>query len=177
MNKATISKLVTWILTFSVLCLVWIYPAIAHAQGTDISDATGSPVGDLLMMLMKVVFSVLGLVATYLTTMAINYFQKKTKIEIPASTEKMLFDWADQAVGLATEKAHQVLQQTGKSLNGPDKLNIAVQFVLDLAKKHNIDAIAEEQLKDYINAKLGAKRLDDVGVNPIPAPAPDVATK
>lgn len=161
-----LSKTATWLLTASLMMLLWIYPLVAHAQGTGLTSTlpAETPVSDFVMMLMKIIFSVLGILATYLTTRAISYFEKKAKIEIPADTEKMIFDWADQAVGLAHEKAHQVLQKTGTSLNGNEKLDIATQFVMDLAKKHKLDSIAEIKLNEYINAKLGIKRLEENGV-------------
>ncbi len=170
MSKFRFAKVTTWAITITILAIIWLgHPMIAYAQGTTSTapDPTTSPVGELLMMVLKIVFSILGVVGTFLTTKAIQYFQKKTNIAIPQATEEMLLGWADHAIAFAYEKAHQVLQQTGKTLDGNAKLNIAVQFILDLVQKHGIDNVVEEKIKNYIEAKLGAMRMDNGGA-PVP---------
>jgi hypothetical protein len=168
----------TWMLTAAILLLLWVvHPLVAHADGVSTvapADTSTSPMGEVLMMILKIVFSVLGVVATFLTTKAITYFQQKTNIAIPAAAEQLLFDWADQAVAFAYEKAHQVLQQTGKAMDGDAKMNVALQFIMDLVKKYNIDNVMEDKLKNYIEAKLGAMRID-AGGGPAPSPAPTVS--
>lgn len=148
----------------AALLLVWLFPALVYADGIDTS--TGSAVGDVLMIFVKIASFVAMLVGSFLITKLIAYIDKKAGIDIPAATEKTLLDWADQAVGFAYEKSHQLLQNEGTVLNGNDKLNIALQFVLNIAKEHNLEGVAENKIKDYINAKLGMKRLDDNGVVP-----------
>lgn len=177
------AKTATWGLGFLILLLLWVvHPLAVHAQGAGsgsgvvVVDTPSSPFGELLLTVMKIVFSALGIVATWLTTKAITYFQNKTKIDIPAATEQMLFAWADQSVGLAAEKAHQILQKTGTALSGEEKLNIASQFVLDLAKKHNLEGVLEDKVKNYIEAKLGIKRIDDMGVSNVGTPPADSPT-
>lgn len=190
---ATASKLCSFFITAVVICILWL-PAIAHAAdgsgsgagsgsavaaaATDTTTAAGSA-SDLLFILLKIVFTILGILATYLTTKAITYFEAKTKIDIPAATEKTISDWADQAVGLAYEKSHQVLQKTGQKLDGNAKLSIATDFVMGLVKKYNLDQVAETKVKDVIESKLGTKRIDDTGVSQpaTPAPAPVIAPK
>lgn len=165
---ATFSKIATWVLTIGVFVLIWA-PSLAYAQATTTEPAPGSA-SELMFMLLKIVFSILAVLASYLTIKAIKYFEKKTKIDIPATTEKALFDWADQAVGYAHEKSHQVLKKTGKKLDGNEKLGLATNFVLELVKKHKLDEMAETKVKDYIEAKLGTKRLEEPGVPPPTAP-------
>lgn len=172
-KHARFSKVLTWALTLSVIALIWLYPLIAYADaGTVTPDPTpAGPVSEIFTMALKIVFSVLGLVASFLTMKAIQYFEKKTNIDIPASTEKMILDWADQGIGFAHEKSHQILQKTGTKLDGNEKLNLAAGFVADLIKKHELDAVAETKLKDYIESKLGTKRMDPQ-VPVVPADVP-----
>src|SRR5690348_8768232 len=99
----TFYKVVTIIFIAALLSL---YPITAFAQG---EATTGSPAGDLLMSVLKIALAGVSILGSILVSKAITYFEKKTKIDIPAATEKMLFDLADQAVGLAHEKAHQAL--------------------------------------------------------------------
>lgn len=151
----------------TVLIFLICYPIAAFAQ--EAPPETVGPASELLFMLLKIIFSVLGVVGTWLAIKGVKYFEKKTKIDIPAASEKALFDWADQAVGFAHEKSHQALKSTGRKLDGSEKLSLATGFVLDLVKKHNYDVIAETKLKDYVEAKLGTKRLEEPGVPP-PSP-------
>ncbi len=145
----------------TIVLLVWSCPVFADT----VEDSTGSVLGDFLMTLLKIALSALSILVSILTMKAITYFEKKVKIDVPAATEKMLFDLADQAIGLAHEKAHQVLQDEGKVLGGNEKLNIALQFVMEIAAKHNLEGVAENKIKDYINAKLGVKRMDTVPID------------
>lgn len=142
-----------------VVLLVWNYPVIVIAQGLANNSVESVP--DILMLLLKTAFSILSVLVSVLLVRVISYFEKKTKIDIPAATEKMLFDLADQAIGLAYEKAHQLLEKEGKILGGSEKLNAALQFVMNIATKHNLEGIEEEKIKDYINAKLGTKRMNN----------------
>lgn len=168
---ATFSKIASWVLTIGVLTLVWLFPVIAYAQEAPAAEPAPGSASELLFMLLKIVFSVLAVLASYLTIKAIKYFEKKTKIDIPATTEKALFDWADQAVGFAHEKSHQVLKKTGKKLDGNEKMGLATNFVMELVKKHKLDEMAETKIKDYIEAKLGTKRLEEPGAPPSSPPA------
>lgn len=158
----TVYKVTTCVIMASILLLVWLCPTAAFAG--DVGETTGSAGGDLIMLVLKLVLSIVSVLGSILIMKAISYFEKKTKIDIPAATEKMFFDWADQGIGLAHEKAHQILQKEGKVLGGNEKLNVALQFVLDIATKHNLEGLAEEELKNYINSKLGSKRIDATGV-------------
>mgnify|MGYP003417569591 CR=1 FL=1 len=171
---ATFSKIATWALLLGILALVW-FPAVAYAQdAAPVPTEQVGPASELLFSLLKIVFTILGLVATYLTVKAIAYFEKKTKIDIPAATEKTIDEWADRAVGFAHEKSHQVLKQTGKKLDGNEKLSLATGFVNDMVKKHKLAEITEAKLKDYVEAKLGTKRIEGEAVTESPAPSPVV---
>ncbi len=155
----------SWYVALLVLVAIWVFPAMAWAQEAASSTAVGetTPAGEIMSMVVKILFSALAIVVSYLSTKAIKYFEKKTKIDVPAATEKMIFEWADKGVGYAHEKAHQLAQTAGRKMNGNEKLNIAMQFVSDLVKKYNIEPIAEEKLRRYIEAKLGEKRLEGDG--------------
>jgi hypothetical protein len=176
-KKFTMSRLASWTLFLTVIALVWLYPLIAHAQGSGSGDGSGassgasgadttSPLGEVLLTAVKIVFTILGGIATFLTLKAIKYFEKKTKIDIPQATEDLIFSWADKAIGFAHEKAHQVIQKTGKSLSGPEKLDIAVAFVMGLVTKYGLDTSIENKLRDYIEAKLGMKRIEGADMQP-----------
>jgi hypothetical protein len=153
-----------WLLAMLVLVGLWMYPGTAFAQAEVPGEE--APAAELLTMIVKIVFSVVGILGAYLSTKAIKFFEKKTKIDIPAATEKTIFEWADKGVSYAHEKAHQAAQAGGRKLNGNEKLNIALQFVSDLVQKHNLDAIAEERLRRYIESKLGEKRIDGGALPP-----------
>ena len=72
----------------------------------------------------------------------------------------MLFGWADKGIGLAYEKSHQKVQDLGEKLKGPEKLEVALAFVNGMIKQYELPEMAEEKLKNYVEAKLGLKRKD-----------------
>jgi hypothetical protein len=162
-----IAKSLTYITTVMLLAVIWLYPHTVLAQG-EVTPEELNPISELLMMVLKVVFSILGILTTWLVTKGITFFERKTKIDIPASYENTIFGWADKGIGLANEKAHQTLKEQGKKLKGPEKMDIALGFVNTLIQQHKLDAMAQDKLKTYIEAKLGMTRGD----KPVPAELP-----
>ena len=152
-----LAKYVTWTVCIGILLSIWLVPAVGFAADA----ATTSAAGDVLVMILKVVFSVLGVLATWLMTKAIGYFEKKTKIDIPASMEATLAGWSEKAVNFAWEKSHQKAQEFGEKLKGSEKLELALGFVTKLVREHKLPAVAEEKLKAYIESALGMARKDE----------------
>jgi hypothetical protein len=63
-------------------------------------------------------------------------------------------------ISLAEEKARQTVVNLGEKLKGPEKLEIALGFVMALVKQYNLDDVAEAKIVDYIEARLGISRDD-----------------
>lgn len=112
----------------------------------------------LLEHLVEIIAAALGALLLLLVKKAITFVEAKTKIDIPAKTEEMLYDWASRGVSYAEEKAHQVASKT--TIKGPEKLELALGFAMKLAEEHKLDQLAKEKLVKYIEAHLGTTRTN-----------------
>lgn len=160
-NEYRLIRFTVRALCLLILAAVWLFPIAAIAQEASESTGAGSEVGELLLMVLKIIFSVLGILGTWLVTKAIGFFEKKTKIDIPTTTENLLFSWADQGIGFAYEKSHKELKEHGKKLKGPEKMEIAVGFLNEMIEKYGLHTKGQKKLEDYIEARLGLKRKDE----------------
>ncbi len=143
-----------------MLAVIWIYPVMASAQDAPVADTNAAQ--DISLLVAKILFSILSVLTTWLVTKAIGYFEKKTKIDIPAATEELLHKWADKGIGYADEKSHQAIKKHGKKLTGPEKLEIALKFVIGMAKQYELPTMAEDKLTEYVESKLGLNRKNDM---------------
>jgi hypothetical protein len=155
-----LTKIITIAICALMLAVIWLYPTMAAAQDAPVADTNAAQ--EITFLIAKILFSALSILTTYLVGKAIGYFEKKTKIDIPASTEDLMHKWADKAIGYADEKSHQAIKKYGKKLTGPEKLEIALKFVTGMAKQYDLAALADEKLTEYIEAKLGLNRKNDM---------------
>ena len=107
--------------------------------------------------LIEVAAGVLAILIPYVLWKVRAFVEKKTKIDIPEKTEAMLEAWAMKGLHYAKEIAHQKTKEN-ITLKGPEKLELALKFGLDLAEEHKIDKKAKEKLEKYVHAKLGEAR-------------------
>ena len=142
----------------ALLLVLMVTMGYALAQQAGVADPEQSALGAVMLDVLKIVFSLLGLVAVALMGKGIIYVERKLKIDIPASYEATLYDWAAKGVGLAQEKSHQQVKNLGKKMKGPEKMEIAIGFVHDMAKQYGWDDLAEKKLRAYIESKLGDGR-------------------
>jgi hypothetical protein len=84
----------------------------------------------------------------------IKAFEARTKIDVPAKQEVMIDAWIAAGIRLAEEKAHQAVKAGASTITGPEKLEAAAGFVLDLAEKNGWIDWTRERLKSKIEAKL-----------------------
>lgn len=110
-----------------------------------------------------VVVGLVGTVATALMLRGNAWLKAKTGVEL--TTDEQIQVWADHAVALADEKsralAKRVGQAAGDAVQGipaAEKLEIAMQFMIDRAKEHQLDKAAESKLRDYVLARLNMNR-------------------
>lgn len=134
--------------------------AMAFAQATDPSvPVPQAPVVEFFGWLVRLVFIVVSGAVMWAVVKAKNFFEEKTKIDIPKQYEDMLFGFATRGVALAEEKAHRIAKNSGEKLSGNQKVDVAMDFVRDLAKQYGLDKAAEEKVKNYIDAALGLERM------------------
>ncbi len=112
----------------------------------------------LLDTAIQILTPVVILFLTWLAHKAIKLFEAKTGIQISEERERQLDGWVHQAVSFAEEKGHQVVKKNEAKLSGPEKLDIALGFVLDLVKKQGWDQWTSEQIQKKIEAALNLTR-------------------
>lgn len=142
------------LLAFTV---VFLLPAVAFAQAEAVMDDT-TAAGEALTWVVNIAATTLALLINWLVLKGIKYFEKKTKIDIPAAQEELLMKLAEKGIGLAEEKAHQAVKKGATKLEGPEKLEVALKFVAKMAKEYKLPEMAEDKLADYVEAKLGLAR-------------------
>ena len=161
LRRFDLIKVITVLNCLALIAIIWMYPiAVAAQEGGVVAESSAAQ--EIMLLVVKAVFSILALLTTYLVTKAIGYFEKKLGVDIPDTTEALLNEWADKGIGLAYEKSHQQLKKLGKKLKGPEKMEIALKFVIGMAKEYKLPELAEDKLKDYIEGKLGLKRGEGV---------------
>jgi hypothetical protein len=117
----------------------------------------------LLDHLLEIAATLLMLVMTWAGMKAKTWFSEKTKIEIPAAIDAQLMRVASMATGFAESKARKLLADNQEKMKGPDKLDTALKFGLDLAEAQNLPKWSKDKLEDYIEAKLGLDKMSEEG--------------
>ena len=154
-------RAVTAVMAFTLFIVVWLMPAVAYAEAAEAADMNAA--SDMMMMVLKIVMTVLGILATWLTTKGIKFVEHKTKIDIPEKYETLMHSWADKGIGLAHEKSHHLVQKTGERLKGSEKMEVALGFINGMIKQYELPEMANEKLEEYIHAKLGMGRPQPEG--------------
>lgn len=130
-------------------------PQTAWAQDVP---ATGTPMGELLLMVLKFVGISSGLLAAWAAFKGVRFLEAKTQFDVPASVEARLGDWVDEGIGYAYERSHHQIQKLGKKLSGPEKLQTATAYVVRKIRQNGWDERAEEWIRERIEARLGLLR-------------------
>lgn len=119
-----------------------------------------SALSKLVEMAVQVGMPVLSLFAAWLAHRLVKAFEDKTKIQLPAQTQAMIDDWVHKGVMYAEQKAQAAIDGKLAAIKGPDKLEMAANFVLDLASQHGYDALARDKVEKLIESKLGIMNSD-----------------
>jgi hypothetical protein len=117
---------------------------------------------NILSRLVELAFSVatpvLTLFAMWLAHRLVKVFEDKTKVQVPAQWQDMIDGWVLKAVNLAESKSQQALASGAAKLSGPEKLEVAVGFVLDLAEKSGYENMARDYIINLVQAHLAANK-------------------
>lgn len=103
------------------------------------------------------------LVMTYLGAKFAAWFKRKTNIDAQHQVESIL----DRAIDYAEERARDWLKAQGAKMPGNRKLDIALAFAMRELTKRGLAKSAGNQVKDWIESLLHARRpqafLDENG--------------
>jgi len=149
-----------------LFCLVSVFSlkGLAWAQDAGLSIPTvptpnpPSAVTALFDNIIQFAGAVLAAALVVLVHKVIQYVSAKTKIDVPAKVEETIEDWARRAISYAEEKAHQANQADPNKMKGPEKMEAAVTFAMDLAQQHGLEQVAKDKLVRAIESKLGEDR-------------------
>ena len=141
------------IFLFSLFLLL---PSVAWAASNEPSVLSRT-----LSLAFELALAALVPVAAWLTHRAIKIFETKTKIDVPDAIEQQVDRWVDRGIALAEERCHQLLKETTSKLTGPEKLEIAVSYVLDMAAQRGWIEWSKDKIQDKVDAALGTRRDED----------------
>jgi hypothetical protein len=132
-------------------------PSVAWAASSEPSVLSRT-----LSLAFEFALAALVPVAAWLTHRAIRIFEAKTKIDVPDAVEQKVDHWVDSGIALAEERGHRFLKETTDKLTGPEKLEIAVAYVLDMANQRGWVEWSKSKIQDRVEAALGTRREDDM---------------
>jgi hypothetical protein len=125
-------------------------------------ESAESAVSQLSVMVLQALLPVVALLAMWGARKLISAFEAKSKIDVSQKTEAQIEEWIMQAIALAEEKTRKSTKTALGTITGPEKLEIASQYVLDLIKKYELDkkvgAWGRDKVKDLVEARLPETR-------------------
>jgi hypothetical protein len=130
---------------------------------------------------LQVVTPILVVLAGWLAHRLVAVFEKKTGIDIPAKQEAKINGGVEEGIHYAEEKSRSYIKEKANKLRGPEKLELAGDFVMAMIKKNGWDDWAKDAIVTKIEGSLGAHRanggkprLDGENSPDLPTPAPEV---
>jgi len=131
----------------------------AYAAKTGEGPAT---VSAALEHLAIVVLTVLASVLTYLSPGLIRrakqWFEDKTRIDVPLAVVAQADALALKAIAFAEEQARKGAKGLLGDKRLPGKLESAVRFFITFAEDHGIADWSQARIKDYLESKLHLER-------------------
>jgi hypothetical protein len=88
----------------------------------------------------------------------IKVFEAKTKIDVPVRQEAQIDTWIAAGVRYAEEKGYQAVKAKADKITGPEKLETAVGFALDLAQKNGWIDWTKDRLKAKVEALINVEK-------------------
>ena len=114
--------------------------------------------------LMGIAFDVLALVVSAFVMWGVHrllaLFEKKSGIDIPAKQEEMIDVWVKKGIVYAEEKSRSKIKSIGEKLKGPEKLEVAAKFALDMAESRGLVKWTKDKIAAKVEASLGEHRLN-----------------
>ncbi len=130
---------------------------------------------------LQVLTPILVALAGWLAHRIVKVVEAKTGIDIPDRQEAKIDDWIEQGIHLAEEKSRSYIKEKANKLKGPEKLELAGDFVMEMIRKNGWDTWAKDAIVKKIEGSLGAHRanggkprLDGENSPDLPTPAPEV---
>lgn len=144
-------------LIVAAICLM--IGSVVYAQdGTAVTESNS--LQRLTEMAFQVLTPVITLFAMWAAHRLIKVFEAKTGLDIPDKQEARIDDWIEQGIHWAEEKSRAAVQRKEAKLSGPEKLESAADFVLDLIDAKGWVGWTRDQIKAKTEAALGIHRAN-----------------
>ena len=109
---------------------------------------------------LQILTPLLIIVGTYLAHRLVKVLEAKTGIDIPEKQEAQIDKWISAGIYLAEEKSRSFIKEKAQKLKGPEKLELAGTYVMNMVKKNGWDDWALEWIEAKIEAKIGTHRAN-----------------
>jgi len=146
-------------LSLFVGMIVFLACTISWAQG-ETSPAGETALTQLTKLVFEVLTVVLPIVATWLAHRVIGVFENKAQIQVPDAMEAKISTWIEQGIILAAEKSYQKVKDKTDKLKGSEKLELAADFVFDMAQAQGWTQWTKDRIKAKIESAVGAHRAN-----------------
>lgn len=117
-----------------------------------------SAMAKLLDASITVLVPVVSLFVMWLAHRLIAAFEKKSGVDVPTRWEYQINDWISEGIGYAEEQGHKAIKNNETMLQGPEKVELAASYVMDLVDKYDVKDMAKDALVKKIEAMLGVER-------------------
>lgn len=138
---------------FFAFILVSLFPAVAFA-------ADDPALYTLLSTLIDIVAPVLMVLAGWIAWKLTKIFEAKTGYDVPANLEARLDAWAAQGVAYAEEQGRKALKANQDKLEMGAKKELALGYILDMAKTAGVPDLARDKLEKLVEAKVAMSRKE-----------------
>jgi hypothetical protein len=107
---------------------------------------------------LQVLTPILVALAGWLAHRIVKVVESKTGIDIPDKQEAKINGWIEEGIHFAEEKSRSYIKEKANKLKGPEKLEIAGDFVMAMIEKNGWDDWAKDAIVKKIESSLGAHR-------------------
>jgi hypothetical protein len=132
--------------------------AIAGPEGATLVDSSSAAkVADYAVQL---AFGVLSIFLMWGTNRIIRAIEKKWDVDIPERQEVAIDGWVEQGILWAEEKSRSKIKEKADKLRGPEKLEVALGYVIGMIRSRGWDTWAADAITAKIEARLGKHRAN-----------------
>lgn len=150
--------------------------AFAGPEGATLVDSSSA--AKFADIALQILIPVVTVFAMWGANKVIRLVERKLGVDIPERQERAINDWVEQGIHFAEEKSRSKIKEKANKLRGPEKLEIALGFVLGMINSNGWHTWTRDKVVAKIEGSLGAHRanggkprLDAEGSPDLPDPS------
>lgn len=113
----------------------------------------------------EVVAAALAVVLIWAVRRGVRWVERRLDVEVSGANEALLEQLTLKAVDYAEEKGRQYAKRVDRKLPGPEKLEVAAQWLIRQAQARDWDELGKREAVDLIESVLPRKRAAE---GPVP---------